>query len=189
MTLRLAKSFTFNPENLRKAEVILKKYPKGREQSALLPLLEMAQTQNGGFLSKSAMEYIAEFLKIAPMRVLEVASFYSLFQLSPKGKYHIQVCSTPPCWLCGSDELLRTCKKWLGIEAGETTTDGQFSLSETECLGACANGPVITMNGQMYEDLTEESMVEILESLAEDKIPAPGSKKGRKSAAALKEGV
>jgi NADH dehydrogenase (ubiquinone) flavoprotein 2 len=184
--MKHTKPFTFTPENLRKAEAFLKKYPKGREQSALLPLLDLAQTQNGGWLSESAIAAVGKFLHIAPMRVLEVASFYSLFYLKPQGKHHIQVCSTPPCSLCGSDKLLRASKKWLAIDVGETTADGKFSLSETECLGVCANGPAIAINGRTYEDVTEEKMVEILEDLVEDKLPAPGSQTGRKSAAALK---
>jgi NADH dehydrogenase (ubiquinone) flavoprotein 2 len=189
MKVRHTKPFTFTPENLKKAEAFLKKYPKGREQSALLPLLDLAQTQNGGWLSESAIASIAEFLHLAPMRVLEVASFYSLFHLKPRGKYHIQVCSTPPCSLCGSDKLLRACKKWLGIDIGETTADGQFCLSETECLGACANASVVAINGRTYEDVTEERMVSILEGLVEDSMPPFGSQTGRKSAAPVKERV
>ncbi len=163
----MTQSFSFNAENLKKAEGFLKKYPKGREQSALLSLLDLAQTQNGGWLCEGAMAYVADFLKIHPMRVLEVASFYSLFHLKPHGKYHIQVCTTPPCSLSGSDQLLWSCKKWLGIGVGETTADGKFSLIETQCLGACTKGPVVRINQDMYENQTQETLVEVLQTLAE----------------------
>jgi len=168
MSVRHPKPFTFNPENIKKAEGFLRKYPKGREQSALLPLLGLAQTQNGGWLSESAIAHVADLLNLPPLRVLEVASFYSLFHLKPQGKYHIQVCSTPPCSLAGSDQIIRACKKWLDIGVFETTADGKFSLSEVECLGACTHGPVAQINQRMYENLKEETVVEILQTLAED---------------------
>lgn len=160
--------FSFSKENARKAQETLKKYPKGREQSALLPLLEMAQRQNGGWLSKEVIAYIAGYLGLSEMKVWEVASFYTLFHLEPKGTHHIQICGTPPCWLCGSGTLMKTAKKWLGIEVGETTADGKFSLSEVECLGACTKAPVIQVNDDYVENLDDKGLVKLLETLAEE---------------------
>lgn len=165
---RQRQRFSFNAENQQKAAAHLKKYPKDRSQSAVIPLLDLAQRQNGGWLSPDVIEYVANYLGMPPIRVLEVASFYSLFRLKAPGKYHVQICGTPPCWLCGSVDLLKVAKKWLGINAGEVTSDGKFSLEEVECLGACTVAPVIQINDDYYEHMDEEKLMALLQSLAEE---------------------
>lgn len=158
-------TFEFNKENLDKAKKIISKYPEGRQRSAILPLLDLAQRQNGGWLSQKAIEYIADMLEIAHIRALEVASFYTMFNLKPLGKYHVQVCGTTPCWLRGADDIMKTCSKKLGIEKGQTTKDGLFTLSEVECLGACVDAPVVQINDDYFENLTSEKIEQILDNL------------------------
>lgn len=159
-------SFTFTPENQAKADAFIAKYPTGRQASAVLPLLDLAQRQNGGWLNQQAIEYVASYLKMPVMRVAEVASFYTLYNLKPVGKYHVQVCGTTPCWLRGATEIKEACQKHLNIRDHEVTADGLFSLVEVECLGACVNAPVAQINDDYFEDLTPESVVKILQSLA-----------------------
>ncbi len=175
--------FSFSPENDARAKAIVAHYPEGRQASASLALLDLAQRQNGGWLSHDAIEYVAGYLKIAPIRVHEVATFYSMFNLKPVGKYFIQVCRTTPCWLCGSDDLTRVCRDKLGIEKGETTEDGLFTLVEVECLGACANAPMVQINDDYYEDLNAESLAEILDALKAGRDVKIGSQSGRQSSA------
>src|SRR5262245_55323356 len=127
-------SFVFSAANLKTADAIVAKYPKGKHQSALLPLLDLAQRQNGGWLPPAALDYVADYLNLARIRVYEVATFYTMFNLKPVGKHHVQVCTTTPCWLRGSDQIVDACRKHLGVEVGETTADGKFTLSEVECL-------------------------------------------------------
>ncbi len=158
-------SFIFNSENLAKAQEIIKRYPEGRQKSAVLPLLDLAQRQMHGWLPKVAIEYVAEFLQLPFIRAYEVATFYTMFNLKPVGKHHIQVCTTTPCWLRGSDKIVMACKKNLGIDIGQTTDDKQFSLVEVECLGACVNAPVVQINDDYFEDLTEEKMIEVITQL------------------------
>ena len=165
---RLRQRFTFTDENHKIATDHLKKYPSDRQQSAVIPLLDLAQRQHGGWLSPEVIDYVAEYLHMPSIRVWEVASFYSLFRLKQPGKYHIQICGTPPCWLCGSNDLLRIAKKWLGIDKGERRTDGKFSLEEVECLGACTAGPVIKINDDYHENMTEEKLISLLQSFADD---------------------
>lgn len=174
-------SFEFTKENLKKADAQIAKYPEGKQQSAVMPLLDLAQRQNGGWVSKAAMDYLAEMLGMPPMKVYEVATFYSMYNLKPIGENHVQVCTTTPCWLNGSDGVVKACKKKLGIGFGETTADGKFTLSEVECLGACSNAPMIQVNDDYYEDLTEESTESILDDLAAGKKPKTGSQTGRQS--------
>ena len=162
---RHGEGFSFSEANKIKAEEIIRRYPLGQERSAVLPLLNMAQCQNGGWLSQECIVYVGALLKMPEMRVQEVASFYSMLHLTPKGTYHIQVCGTPPCWLCDSGKIVKACKKWLGIDVGETTADGKFSLSEVECLGACTKAPVVQINDDYHESLTDKRMEEILEGL------------------------
>jgi NADH-quinone oxidoreductase subunit E len=178
-------TFAFSEENVKKAREILAKYPADRSRSALLPLLDLAQRQAGGWLPKAAMDYIASFLSLAPIRVYEVASFYTMFNLNPKGKHFIQVCTTTPCWLRGSDAVVKACKDELGIEQGETTKDGEFSLIEVECLGACANAPMVQINDDYFEDLDAESMKKIIADLKSSKKPKIGSQIGRQCSAPL----
>lgn len=174
--------FKFSPENHDAARQIIAKYPAGRQASALLPLLHLAQRQNGGWLTMPALDYIAELLEMPSIRVYEVATFYTMFRLRPIGRYHIEVCTNLPCWLRGSDEILETCRRRLGITVGETSTDGLFTISEAECLGACVNAPMAQIGDDYYEDLSPESMEKILHALAGGEKPKAGSQIGRHGA-------
>jgi NADH-quinone oxidoreductase subunit E len=167
------KSFAFSAENLAWAKRQLARYPEGREQSAILPLLWRAQEQSGGWLPEKAIEHVADFLGIAKIRALEVATFYTMFNLSPVGKYNLQVCGTTPCVLRGADKLIDVCHRRVG-EQQHVTPDGTFSWIEVECLGACVNAPVVQINYDYYEDLTPERFNAILDELANGKVPQPG---------------
>jgi len=173
--------FAFTAENMAAAKATIAKYPPGRQASAVMPLLDLAQRQNGGWLTRAAMDYVAEMLGMAPIRVYEVATFYTMYNLKPVGKHHVQICTNLPCWLRGSDAIVATCKKTLGIEMGETTPDGKFTLSEAECLGACVNAPMMQINDDYYEDLDEGSTVSILSELKIGGTPKTGSQIGRKT--------
>ncbi len=162
--------FSFNKENIEKAKEIVAKYPNGRQKSAVLPLLDLAQRQNDGWLSIEAIEYVADYISEPYMRVYEVASFYSMFYLKPVGKYHIQLCGTTPCWLNGAADILKTCEDHIGIKCGSTSADGKFTISEVECLGACVNAPLVQINDDYYENLTPEKMRIIIDTLNEKKI-------------------
>lgn len=155
--------FEFDKTNKTRANKILKKYPKSREQSALLPLLDIAQRQNKGHLSKEALEYVADFLSISYIRAYEVASFYTMFNLEPVGKHHIQICGTTPCWLRGSDKIKKVCEKFTKLKTGESNKN--FTLTEVECLGACVNAPIVQINDDYHEDLDDDSMKKILAGL------------------------
>ena len=135
--------FTFTEENKARADAILSIYPDGHKRAAVIPLLDLAQRQNGGWLPISAMHHVAEVIDMPRMRVYEVATFYTMFMRNPTGKYHVQVCTTTPCWLRGSDEILEACKKNMGIGVGEMSKDKLFTLSEEERLGACVNAPMV----------------------------------------------
>lgn len=174
-------AFAFTDINAEKARAIIAKYPSGRQQSAVMPLLDLAQRQNGGWLSQAAMDYVAGFLDITPMSVYEVATFYTMYNLKPVGKHHVQVCTNLACWLRGSDEILESCKKTLGISLGETTADGQFTLSEVECLCACVNAPVVQIGDDYYEDLSPETIERVLKALSAGEVPPAGSQIGRRS--------
>lgn len=170
--------FEFTEENKKRADAILSIYPEGHKRAAMIPLLDLAQRQHG-WLPISAMHKVAEILDLPKMRVYEVATFYTMFMRKPTGKYHVQVCTTTPCWLRGSDEVLSCCKSELGIGVGETSKDGMFTLSEVECLGACVNAPMIQVNDDYYEDLTSETTLKILKELKACKRPPPGPQNGR----------
>ena len=176
-------AFNFDADNKALTKTVIAKYPKGRQASAVLPLLDLAQRQNDGWLSRPAMDHVAEVLDMAPIRVYEVATFYSMYNLRPVGKHHVQVCTTTPCWLRGSDEVLDACKKRLGIEPGETTADGNFTLDEVECLAACVNAPMIQIADDYYEDLDAQSVTQILDDLAAGKTPTPGPQVKRQTSA------
>ena len=177
-------SFAFTPENVAKAKAYIAKYPEGRQASAVISLLYLAQEQHDGWVPRAAMDVIAEMLAMAPIRVYEVASFYTMFNLRPVGRYFLQVCTTTPCWLRGSDEVLATCKKKLGIGVGETTQDKKFTLFEVECLGACVNAPIIQINnGDFYEDLDGQSTEKLIDALARGEKPPQGSATGRQGSA------
>ncbi len=161
MTLS-AEKFVFTPDYEEQAKGYIARYPQGRQFSAVMPLLDLAQRQNGGWLSQPAMDYVAEYLEMPPIRVYEVATFYSMYNLKPVGKVHVRVCTTTPCWLRGSDDVVGACKKVLGIGMGETTEDGMFTLDEVECAGACVNAPVIQVGDDYYEDLDAASTEALL---------------------------
>lgn len=179
----MTSQFEFSAENMEKAKAFIARYPEGRQRSAVMPLLDLAQRQNGGWLPDGAVDAIAEILGMAPVRVLEVATFYSMYKLKPVGKHQINVCTTTPCWLRGSDEVVHACRKSLGIEVGETTADGEFTLAEVECAGACVNAPVVEIGDEYYEDLDAESMTRIIEALKRGEKPASGSQTGRQTSA------
>ena len=172
-------SFEFTPENLRLAETHIAKYPSGRQASAVLPLLDLAQRQSGGWLPRAAMDYVAGLLGMPPIRVYEVGSFYTMLNLRPVGRWLLQACTTTPCWLRGSDEIVAACTKKLGIGVGETTADGRFTLVEVECLGACVNAPILQVNDDFYEDLDGPATEALLDALAAGHPPPPGSVVGR----------
>jgi len=177
--------FTFTAENLVKAQAHIAKYPAGRQASAVLPLLDLAQRQSGNWLPRAAMDVVADLLEMARIRVYEVASFYSMFNLRPVGRHFFQICTTTPCWLRGSDEVVEACHKKLGIGIGETTADGLFSLTEVECLGACVNAPVIQINDDFYEDLDAASTGALIDALSRGETPPPGSALKRQGSAPI----
>jgi NADH-quinone oxidoreductase subunit E len=166
-------SFAFTAENLAWAKAQIAKYPPGRQVSAIIPLLWRAQEQSGGWLPQKAIEHVAELLGIAKIRALEVATFYTMFNLAPVGRYHVQLCGTTPCMLRGADELKRVCERRIGEEQ-HVTADGKFSWIEVECLGACVNAPMAQINYDYYEDLTAQSFERILDELAAGRTPKPG---------------
>ncbi|MFO1059556.1 MAG: NADH-quinone oxidoreductase subunit NuoE [Dongiaceae bacterium] len=176
-------SFAFTPETRARADRIIARYPAGRQASAVIALLDLAQRQNEGWLSRAAMDHVAEVLGMAPIRVYEVATFYTMFNLKPVGRHHIQVCRTTPCWLRGADQLTETCKRKLGIGLRERTADGQFSLVEVECLGACVNAPMVQVNDDFYEDLDPARLEALLDALARGEHPPIGSQIGRQGSA------
>lgn len=178
-----AAKFNWTAANEKAAKKHICKYPEGRQQSAVMPLLDIAQRQNGGHLTMEIMEYIADYLDMAPIKVQEVATFYTMYNHKPVGEHHVQVCGTTPCWLRGSDDIMAACKSKLGIELGETTADGKFTLSEVECAGACVNAPAVAINDDYYEDLTPESMSKLLDDLASGKKVTPGPQNGRQTSA------
>ena len=184
------KDFAFNKANSTLVKAILKKYPKGREQSAVIPLLDLAQRQMGeetgtaGWVSIAAMNTIADTLDIPYIRVYEVATFYTMFNLAPVGEHFVQVCRTTPCWLRGSDALTQSCLKKAGTSAlGETSKDGKFTVVEVECLGACVNAPMVQVNDDYYEDLDADSMEALMDKLAAGKKPPIGTQIDRQNSA------
>jgi NADH-quinone oxidoreductase E subunit len=179
--------FSFTKENDKKAKAIIAKYPKGRQRSAVMPLLDMAQRQNSGWLSREVMDYVAGYLTLPAIKVYEVATFYSMYNLKPVGKNFIQVCRTTPCWLRGSDKLTETCKNKLGIDFGEVTQDGEFSLIEVECLGACVNAPIVQINDDYYEDISPEQLEEMLDDIKAGKKLKVGSQIGRQCSAPIND--
>jgi len=172
-------NFEFTPENLDRAKAHIVKYPPGRQASAVLPLLWIAQEQHGGWLPRAAMDHVARILEMAPIRVYEVATFYTMFNLQPVGRYLLQACTTTPCWLRGSDAVVQACRSKLGIDVGGTTADGLFTLVEVECLGACVNAPILQVNDDFYEDLDAPATEALLDALRNGKAPLPGSVIGR----------
>ncbi len=179
-------SFEFTPENLEWAKKRIALYPEGREASAVIPLLWRAQEQNGGWTTEPMIRYIADMLGMRPIRVLEIATFYTMFQLQPVGrKAHIQVCGTTPCMLRGAEDLVKVCKRRIAEKAHALSDDGDFSWEEGECLGACTNAPMIQIGEKVYEDLTPERFEEIIDDIAAGREPGPGPQNGRTSSEPL----
>ena len=174
ISVRNAEAFEFTPENLKWAAGQLAKYPASRKQSAVMPLLTKAQEQNNGWISVPVMEYIADMLEMPYIRVQEVVTFYTMYRQKPVGKHVIEVCTTTPCWLRGSDDVVAACKDELGIGFGETTADGEFTLLEVECAGACVNAPVIAYKEEYYEDLDNDSTRKFIRAIKNGDIIAPG---------------
>ena len=172
-------SFAFTPENRAKADAYIAKYPAGRQASAVLSLLYLAQDQHDNWIPRAAMDHVAEILSMPPIRVYEVASFYTMFNLRPVGQYFLQVCTTTPCWLRGSDAVMEACKKKLGVGVGDTTADKKFTLLEVECLGACVNAPMLQIDKDFYEDLNGPVTEKLLEELRAGRAVKPGSQNGR----------
>ena len=178
-------SFAFTPANKAWAELEIAKYPPGRQASAIIPLLWRAQEQEG-WLSRPAIETVAAMLDLPPVRGLEVATFYFMFQLRPVGRVaHVQVCTTTTCMICGSEEIVDVCRERIAPSPHRVSADGKFSWEEVECLGACANAPMVQFGKDFYEDLTPESFSGILDALDEGRTPAPGPQNGRFSSEPL----
>ena len=175
------KNFSFSAKAEKKIEVIMKKYPNDRQASAVMPLLDLAQREAGGWLPVSALEIVADKVGLAYMRVLEIASFYTMYNLKPVGKWHLQLCGTTPCWLRGSDDILKAIFDTLKLKPNETSKNGEFTLTPVECLGACVNAPILQVNDDFYEDLDYESTKKLINSLIDNKQPKFGSFKKRKS--------
>lgn len=173
-------TFSFAPELGAEIERIMARYPEARKQSAVMPLLHLAQKQHGGWLPRAALDHVADFLEIPRIRVYEVASFYDMFNTEPTGRIQVRVCTTTPCWLCGSDDVVRAAKEVLGVGIGESTEDGRFFLREFECLGACCNAPMMWIDDDYYEDLTYERTKAVLEAIKSGEQPAAGPQSGRK---------
>jgi len=166
--------FDFSEENYERVNRILRKYPNNYRQAAMIPLLDLAQRQNGGWLPLAAMDKVAQICHVAPVRVYEVASFYTMFNRTPVGKYFLQVCGTTPCMICGSEEIMQTISNHLNVKNGGTTKDGMFTLLEVECLGACANAPMVQINDDYYECLNKDTIIELLELAKQDNLPPVG---------------
>ncbi len=177
------KNFVFTTENLKKVEDILKRYPEKNKKSAVMPLLYLAQKQNKNWIPLAAIKYIAKYLSMPYISVYEVATFYTMYNLSPVGKHFIQVCTTTPCLIRGADKIVKICKEKISQNESEVSKDGNCSWIEVECLGACVNAPMIQINDDYYEDLNEEDTRNILDSLIKNKPLKPGSYRGRKNTA------
>mgnify|MGYP006275405113 CR=1 FL=1 len=188
---------TYEFQDQKLVKEILGKYPPFGKKSAVMPLLDLAQRQvaetgpygpyptGGGWIPRAAMDKIAEIIETPKIKVYEVATFYSMYKLAPVGKFLVQLCTTTPCWLCGSSDIVNATQDHLGIKIGETTADGLFTLEEVECLGACVNAPMVQINDDYYEDLTPERIVQILDALRLGKDVPVGSQAGRKGSMAL----
>jgi NADH-quinone oxidoreductase subunit E len=177
-------SFAFTPENLQWAKAKIAQYPESRQQSAVIPILWKAQEQCGGWLPQKAIEATAELLGMAKIRVLEVATFYTMFNLSPVGRFHVQLCGTTPCMLRGAEDLKKVCHHMIGHES-EVTADGTFSWIEVECLGACVNAPMVQINADFYEDLTPDTLTRIINDFSAGRTPKPGPQVDRVNSAPI----
>ncbi len=181
--IKEGKAFAFTPDYDAKAKVIVARYPAGRQASAVLPLLDLAQRQHDNWLSLECMDYVAAYLDMPAIRVYEVATFYTMFNLAPVGKYHLQLCTTTPCWLRGSDDVVAACKKFTGIGFGERSGDGLWSMVEVECVGACVNAPILQVNDDFYEDVDGAITERILQALKNGETPPHGPQIARHKSA------
>jgi NADH-quinone oxidoreductase subunit E len=172
-------SFAFTDENLALARRIIAKYPEGKQQSAVIPLLDIAQRQNGNWVPRAAMDYVADLLEMPRIKVYEVASFYTMFNRAPVGRHFLQVCTTTPCWLRGSDDVMRAIRDKTGCGNHQSSADGEFTVLEVECLGACVNAPMMQVNDDFYEDLDYDRTVALIEDLKAGNPPPMGSTIGR----------
>ena len=177
------KNFELSKENFIKAEKEIKKYPKNRKASAVLPLLYLVQNQNDNWIPLAAIKYVAKLLDMPYMKVYEVVTFYSMFNLTPVGKYFVQICTTTPCMIRGANKIVEVCKSKISQNANELSKNKLCSWTEVECLGACVNSPMIQINQDYFEDLDETKAQEIIQKLLEDKFPEPGSVRKRKNTA------
>jgi len=175
--------FKFSKQNLQEAENEIKKYPKGKQSSAVLALLYLVQKQNENWIPLAAIKYVAKLLSMPYIQVYEVSTFYSMFNLSPVGKYFVQVCTTTPCMIRGAKKIVEICKKHVSKDQNELSKNKLCSWTEVECLGACVNAPMMQINQDYYEDLDENKTEEIIQTLLKDKLPTPGSAKNRKNTA------
>ena len=182
-------SFAFDAESMALVEKHIAKYPAGKQASAVLPLLDLAQRQMGrttgsAWVPIAAMDEIGRILEMPPIRVYEVCTFYLMFNTAPVGKFHLQLCTTTPCWLRGSDDVVKACRDVTGIQGWkETSADGLFTMTEVECVGACVNAPILQVNDDFYEDMDAERTKALLEALKRGEIPKPGSMTGRLNSA------
>ena len=172
-------NFIFSSSSINEANKIVSKYPRGKQQSAVMSLLYIAQRQNYNWIPLAAMKYIAKFLDMPYIKVYEVATFYTMYNLSPVGKYFIQVCTTTPCMLRGANKLVEACKEKISENELELSSDKSCSWMEVECLGACVNAPMMQINDEYYEDLDKENTLEILDKVLKGETPKPGSYRGR----------
>ena len=175
------KTFEFNEKFKIIAEEILEKYPAQNKKSAVMPFLYLAQKQNDNWIPLAAIKYISKYLSMPYISVYEVATFYSMFNLSPVGKYFIQICTTTPCLIRGADKIVKVCKQKISEKENQVSKKGECSWTEVECLGACVNAPMMQINNDYYEDLDEKSTAKIIDSIFKDKILEPGSYRGRKN--------
>ena len=174
-------TFGFSGENLLEAKKIIKKYPEGKQQSAVMALLYLVQKQNNNWVPLAAMKYIAKILEMPYIKVYEVATFYSMYNLSPVGNYFIQVCTTTPCMISGAYKLVEVCKEKISNKEKDLSKDRSCSWMEVECLGACVNGPVMQINEDYFEDLDKEKTIKIIDQILKGEKPKPGSYRGRKN--------
>ena len=176
-------SFEFTPENMAEVKKYIARYPAGRQASAILPLLDLAQRQCDGWLPRVALEHVGEILDMALIRIYEIATFYEMYNLEPVGAHMVRVCTTTPCQLCGASGILDACRDELGVEVGGTSADGKFTLKEFECLGACVNAPIVWIDDDYYEDLDTDRIRDILKRFRAGETPKPGPQTGRQNSA------
>ena len=175
----VSSNFEWSEKNVNKIQKIIEKYPPEKQQSAVIPILDIAQRQNNGWLSRKAIEKVAETLSMSHIRVMEIATFYSMFNLEPIGKYFVQICRTTPCWLRGSDKLVNVANEITRSDNGSTSDDNKFTVVEVECLGACCNAQMVQINDDYYEDLNENNFKKLLLKLKDDSPVIDGSQIGR----------